>query len=165
RTLQAGVGKFAQMAAEQAAVRTVEEGGGQRGRTDLLRQFAMAVKQDVVQMQTLAREESRDLARAFCLIDEEERYVRIGLLRSLQHGHLAPAGRAPRGPEVDDQRSAPIVAQEHWLTGGIAQGQVRESGHHQPEHKKTEQLAFRIDALSAPADPAHHGRQRQGDEQ
>ena len=49
----------------------------------------------------------------------------VGVAQLLQQRHLAPARRAPGGPEIDDQRVAEKVAQRALLAGQVRQRQIR----------------------------------------
>lgn len=120
---QAAAGQFAEMAAQQAALGGVENGGGQGDRADLLAKLPAVVEQQVVQAQVLALEEMAHGLGALALVGEEEHHVGILRLSLLQHRHLAPTRRAPTGPEVDHQRAAPEIGQLHRLAGGVAQAQ------------------------------------------
>ena len=64
-------------------------------------------------VQALGFKKGADALHAFALIDEQERHVLMLELCVLHHRHLAPAGWAPGGPQVDHQRTALITAQLH----------------------------------------------------
>ncbi|MCY1182794.1 hypothetical protein D9M73_233720 [compost metagenome] len=117
--------QLAQMAADQAAVGVVEQGGGQGHGADLLGQLATAVKQHMGQVQPGGGEKGADRLRGFSLVDEQEGDVRVFVLRLLQNRHFPTARRAPGGPEVDDQRPASVGSQLHGLTVGLVQAHLR----------------------------------------
>ena len=80
---QAGPGQLAQMAADQAPVGVVEQGGGQGHGADALGQQAGAVEQHVGQAQAGGGEEGADVFRGLALVDEQEGHVRVSALRLL----------------------------------------------------------------------------------
>ena len=68
--------------------------------------LAVGVQEHIAQGGGMGFQERGHADGLLALVQEHEMQVGPTLLRLLQHGHLAAARRAPRGPQVDDNRPA-----------------------------------------------------------
>jgi hypothetical protein len=87
---------------DQPSVGSVEQRGGQAAGADFGAHFGAGIKQDIVDRQPGGGEIAPDRGRIFALIGKHEVHPGFLLLRGGEQRHLAPAGRAPGGPQIDD---------------------------------------------------------------
>ena len=141
------------MAVDQGAVAADQHRGGQTAAAQCPGQVAVRVRHHVVQAQTLFQQIAADNLRRLALVGVHETHPRIVALALFQHRHLAPAGRAPAGPQIDQGEAVagqrgqghrgavqPVQGHIRRRLGGGAHGQGHAGGEHR-RHRAGQQGA------------------------
>ena len=150
---QRGPRQLADAQPGQPAVGVQEQRGGQPAVAERAG-LALAVPQHVAQAGRVVAQVVGDGPRRLALVQEHEMHVGMPGLRLLEHRHLAPARRAPAGPQVHHCGLATKNRQRGRRALQVAQDQFGERGMRLRRRRRDQRA-------SAQPDQAGHGQRRQ----